>query len=240
MHEVRARAAAQTKMAEPEPEMEAILAAGASGSSAAGIVALQRASEQMCTTVTAECKKLETVMHSVLGGREHASANASAAESEEAQLMRRRELQQNEFDAKCKAALDEIQGERAGLEADKKAFQARTSRDGVQAESREGRIKLDVGGEIFVTSHSTLTACPTSMLAAMFSGRHTLIPSEDGSHFIDRDPQHFRHILNYLRNGTIHVELDTAMTAELAVEAEYYGEPPSIVPCVCARRFGSD
>eukprot|EP01046_Picozoa_sp_COSAG06_P101989 COSAG06_NODE_48140_length_334_cov_0.859574_1_plen_66_part_10 len=66
-------------MAEPEPEMEAILAAGASGSPAAGIVALQRASEQMCTTVTAECKKLETVMHSVLGGREHASANASAA-----------------------------------------------------------------------------------------------------------------------------------------------------------------
>ncbi len=33
-------------------------------------------------------------------------------------------------------------------------------------------ITLNVGGEVMHTDRKTLTSCPTSMLAAMFSGRH--------------------------------------------------------------------
>ena len=41
------------------------------------------------------------------------------------------------------------------------------------------------------------------MLAAMFSGKFEMKPSEDGAFFIDRDGTHFRFILNYLRNGEL-------------------------------------
>ncbi|KAL6043900.1 BTB domain-containing protein [Balamuthia mandrillaris] len=90
------------------------------------------------------------------------------------------------------------------------------------------RIKLNVGGTLFVTSRATLTHMP-SMLQSMFSGRFSLeADKEDGSFFIDRDPTHFRFILNYLRDS--HVELPSLSSAaamdvlrQLLVEAEYYG-----------------
>ncbi len=44
------------------------------------------------------------------------------------------------------------------------------------------------------------------MLAAMFSGRHELQREPDGSFFIDRDGAHFRHILNFLRDGQVDTE----------------------------------
>ena len=65
------------------------------------------------------------------------------------------------------------------------------------------RIILDVEGVQFSTSCSTLTKYPESMFGIMFSGRHDLETTQckDGSFFIDRDGTHFRHILNYLRDG---------------------------------------
>ena len=70
------------------------------------------------------------------------------------------------------------------------------------------RIVLDVGGTHYSTSRSTLTKYPESMLGVMFSGRHDLetMQCKDGSFFIDRDGTHFRHILNYLRDGEEAVE----------------------------------
>ncbi len=39
----------------------------------------------------------------------------------------------------------------------------------------ESRVKLDIGGHIYTTSVLTLTKDSDSMLAAMFSGRHSLV-----------------------------------------------------------------
>ena len=64
-------------------------------------------------------------------------------------------------------------------------------------------VKLDVGGQHFTTTVQTLTKDPNSMLAAMFSGKFEMKPSEDGSFFIDRDGTHFRFILNFLRTGKL-------------------------------------
>ena len=50
----------------------------------------------------------------------------------------------------------------------------------------DSRIKLDIGGSLFTTTTSTLSRFPDSMLAAMFSGRHELPKTEDGTYFIDR------------------------------------------------------
>jgi len=56
--------------------------------------------------------------------------------------------------------------------------------------SKDQLILLNVGGKYFTTYHKTLTNYP-SLLKAMFSGRIELYPLEDGSYFIDRDPDLF-------------------------------------------------
>ena len=89
------------------------------------------------------------------------------------------------------------------------------------------RIVLDVGGMHFSTSRSTLSKYPESMLGVMFSGRHNLktMQCKDGSFFIDRDGTHFRHILNYLRDGEEVIESfpeSPGVLLELIREAKFY------------------
>ena len=83
-------------------------------------------------------------------------------------------------------------------------------------------VKLDVGGQHFTTTVQTLTKDPNSMLAAMFSGKFEMKPSEDGSFFIDRDGTHFRFILNFLRTGKLTLPGGATFTKELEEEAEFY------------------
>ena len=83
-------------------------------------------------------------------------------------------------------------------------------------------VKLNVGGQHFVTSVQTLRKDPNSMLAAMFSGKFDAKPSEDGSFFIDRDGTHFRFILNYLRDGELILPEGATFFRELRKEAEFY------------------
>ena len=63
------------------------------------------------------------------------------------------------------------------------------------------------------------------MLAAMFSGRHEVKVEDDGTIFIDRDGTHFRHILNYLRDGGIKLDAlprNRQVLRELRNEAVFY------------------
>ena len=88
-------------------------------------------------------------------------------------------------------------------------------------------IDLNVGGTRYTTSHSTLTKYPKSMLGAMFSGRYSeeAMKHSDGSFFIDRDGTHFRHILNYLRDGENVIKFfprSPEALQELLHEAQYY------------------
>ncbi|XP_062522752.1 uncharacterized protein LOC134197438 [Corticium candelabrum] len=89
-------------------------------------------------------------------------------------------------------------------------------------------IKLDIGGFIFKTSLETLRKDTDSMLASMFSGRFVMKEQEDGSYFIDRDPTHFRFILNFLRTGKVIIPHDTIARDELLLEAEFYNIKPII------------
>ena len=83
-------------------------------------------------------------------------------------------------------------------------------------------VKLNVGGQHFVTSVQTLRKDPNSMLAAMFSGKFDTKISEGGSFFIDRDGTHFRFILNYLRTGQLTLPEGATFLKELEEEAEFY------------------
>lgn len=90
---------------------------------------------------------------------------------------------------------------------------------------QDSKIKLDVGGTIFSTSVSTLCKFENSMLAAMFSGRHQLVQSEDGSYFIDRDGTYFRYILNFLRGRISEpndLPSDRQILREIRQESDFY------------------
>ena len=94
--------------------------------------------------------------------------------------------------------------------------------------SHPNKVKLNVGGTLFHTTVSTLTS-PTgqsSMLHAMFahSSHFPLELDDKGAVFLDRDPQLFRHILNYLRDGSLPLSsLSAATKLGLLREARYFG-----------------
>jgi hypothetical protein len=88
-------------------------------------------------------------------------------------------------------------------------------------------VRLSVGGALFETSIDTLCRDPNSMLAVMFSGRHTTTKDDDGRYFIDRDGTHFRYILNYLRDGNTYLPADNQqLMDELYEEVCFYGIEP--------------
>lgn len=85
-------------------------------------------------------------------------------------------------------------------------------------------IRLNVGGQTFMTTRSTLTAlAPDSMLARMFAGIMPPGPcDESGAYLIDRSPHYFEPILNYLRNGLLIMDSNVNPRGVLA-EARFYG-----------------
>ncbi|GAB5356108.1 hypothetical protein AAMO2058_000262700 [Amorphochlora amoebiformis] len=84
------------------------------------------------------------------------------------------------------------------------------------------QIRLNIGGKAFTTSLSTLTR-ETSMFTSMISGRFPASRDRDGCFFIDRDSTHFPYILNYLRDGAIHVDdLSLLQLKMLLQESDFY------------------
>lgn len=88
--------------------------------------------------------------------------------------------------------------------------------------SPDNTVKLNVGGIIFQSTHSTLTK---------FSGffrtmLETEVPVERnmfGYIFIDRDPTHFRVILNFMRDGDVDLpDSDVEKIQEISREANFY------------------
>ena len=142
-----------------------------------GLVALKGASNRLCETLQEEIHKVEEALQSEYQKVEEAFGKLeteSALRSEQAAAEETRVTRLHQLEC---AKIEEA---RAGLNAEKKAMQ--------QVERLlTSRIRLNVGGKRIETSRGTLCSVEDSMLAAMFSGRHTLTPDEDGSYFIDRD-----------------------------------------------------
>ncbi|WAR20836.1 FIP2-like protein [Mya arenaria] len=115
--------------------------------------------------------------------------------------------------------------ERKNTELETEAKRRKQERMSDVYKIQDSKIKLDIGGQSFTTSLQTLARDQSSMLAAMFSGRHRLRQESDGSYFIDRDGAHFRHILNFLRDSGIKegtLPNNEVAWGELLNEAEYY------------------
>jgi hypothetical protein len=72
-------------------------------------------------------------------------------------------------------------------------------------EAQEGRVELNIGGVRFQTSVQALRRVPHTFFDAYFSGRHARDVSEDGSIFVNRDGEHFGHVLEYMWDGVVAV-----------------------------------
>ena len=84
-------------------------------------------------------------------------------------------------------------------------------------------IKFSVGGHMFDTSIETIKRFPNSLFAQVLLGKGNVKKNSDGSYFFDRDGTHFRHILNYMRHGSVPCYLSQQCKHELLLEVEFYG-----------------
>ncbi|MEE6479064.1 hypothetical protein FKM82_012115 [Ascaphus truei] len=86
-------------------------------------------------------------------------------------------------------------------------------------------LTLNVGGRYFTTTRSTLVSKePDSMLSHMFSDRDAWGNRRDhrGAFLIDRSPEYFEPILNYLRHGQLIVN-DGVNLLGVLEEAKFFG-----------------
>lgn len=88
-------------------------------------------------------------------------------------------------------------------------------------------IELNVGGQIYVTRHTTLLSVPNSLFWSMFKEHSSsqLTRDSKGRFFIDRDGFLFRYILDYLRDKNLALPEYFKERASLQKEAEFFQLP---------------
>ncbi|XP_060927259.1 BTB/POZ domain-containing protein KCTD9a isoform X1 [Limanda limanda] len=86
-------------------------------------------------------------------------------------------------------------------------------------------LTLNIGGRLFTTTRSTLVSKePESMLAHMFGEKDVWGNKQDehGAYLIDRSPEYFEPILNYLRHGQLIINEGINIRGVLE-EARFFG-----------------
>jgi len=123
----------------------------------------------------------------------------------------------------------QIREELAVLEESKKAWTELQSKLKENAAKGKTKIKINVGGQVFATSKSTLLSIEGTYFHAMLSSGHWQ-PDEDGEYFIDRSPKCFRTILDYLLTGKLDTSpLTSSEKKQLTEDMDYYQiKPPKI------------
>ena len=133
-----------------------------------------------------------------------------------------------------------VEGERAKMKAEIEAYQAENQRMKAVDVSDDDIILLNVGGQKFTSTRSTLCQVEGSLLAIMFSGRweDSVKRDQDGAVFFDVNPQYFGYILDYLRAKKIATPENPAPLPEVPQNqeknfsnlVEYLGLSKEIVP----------
>ncbi|KAI9000285.1 BTB/POZ protein [Gaertneriomyces semiglobifer] len=84
-------------------------------------------------------------------------------------------------------------------------------------------VTFNVGGKLFTTSRSNINLYPESLLANLIAQISTGDPKQEI--FIDRDPETFAVILQYLRTGVVDITGHTVSPAGLAADGAFYHLP---------------
>ncbi|KAM4808996.1 BTB/POZ domain-containing protein KCTD8 isoform 1-T1 [Rhinophrynus dorsalis] len=85
-------------------------------------------------------------------------------------------------------------------------------------------VELNVGGQVYVTKHSTLISVPDSTLYSMFNRNNVKeLPRDNRARFfIDRDGFLFRYVLDFLRDKQLSLPDHFPEKERLLREAEYF------------------
>ncbi|XP_015264512.1 PREDICTED: BTB/POZ domain-containing protein KCTD12-like [Gekko japonicus] len=88
-------------------------------------------------------------------------------------------------------------------------------------------VELNVGGQVYITRHNTLTSIPGSLLWEMFTQKNirSLARDNKGRFFVDRDGFLFRYILDYMRDQQLVLPEHFPERSRLQREAEYFKLP---------------
>ncbi|KAM4570143.1 A-type voltage-gated potassium channel KCND2-like [Odontesthes bonariensis] len=95
---------------------------------------------------------------------------------------------------------------------------------------RDGLIMLNVSGTKFQTWQDTLERYPDTLLGS--SERDFFFHEDSNEYFFDRDPDIFRHILNFYRTGKLHYARQECISA-YEEELAFFGIIPEIIGDCC-------
>ena len=180
------------------------------------------------TSVTARLSALD---HQAVEMARNARLLSADIASQEEQLAKKKKALEAEMKEKQAALLREHEERLDALKQAQLEF-AREKELVAPAVQIGSRVKLNVGGTSFETARTVLAMAP-GFFGALFSGRHEVSTGDDGAVFIDRDPEHFRHILQWLAYGRDEhiLSLPAATRLALAAEADFYALDELMMLC---------
>ena len=209
---------AESQSSDWDEELKQLLDDSVSGFSS--LVGEQRGKVQMRTE-----QLLKKARESYLSLEQQVKAKMEEVALKENRLIER-EKELNERDHGLNSKLAKFKSMLTEFLMKKERFEKETAQMAEQNHITASRVELNVGGVRYTTAVPTLTKEEGSTLQVMFGGQHAVKPDADGSYFIDRDGTHFRHILNFLRDGPASLQhlphSDLHLVSELRTEAEHY------------------
>lgn len=92
------------------------------------------------------------------------------------------------------------------------------------------KLSLNVSGRHYEAWLQTIERFPDTLLGS--EEREYFRDIETGEYFFDRDPELFRHILNYYRTGRIHMPRDVCFTS-FVDELAFFGIRTDVIADCC-------
>lgn len=131
---------------------------------------------------------------------------------------------------KTKELLEEVAEQYLQLQEDREAFEQEKAFAVKYPVGTSDVVELNVGGTLFSTMRSTLCSVEGTLLNAIFSGKMDCQRDKEGRYFIDRAPDLFKIILEYLRTGYLLWPGSEIEKQRLKIELEHFGFPLSDLP----------
>lgn len=96
--------------------------------------------------------------------------------------------------------------------------------------SEDEKLIINISGHRFETWRNTLEKYPDTLLGS--NEREFFFDEESKEYFFDRDPDIFRHILNYYRTGKLHFPRHECLTS-YDEELTFFGVLPDVIGDCC-------